>query len=236
MPLSRSRDYLSIGEVLDVVRPDFPDVSISKIRFLESEGLLEPERTQSGYRKFYEKDVERLRYILTLQRDHFMPLRVIKDKITQGGAVSNGAVLPPAAVPTAPSLPAESSTTPELTGVQMDRSELLGASGLTEAQLAGLEDYGVLAKQEQPYDEGDLMVARAAKGFLDLGVEPRHLRMYRQITDRELGFFEQLVAPSAQRKDADAARRAGETLLKLASLSRTMREGLLQAAVRDSLQ
>src|SRR3712207_3697274 len=80
MPLSRSRDYLSIGEVLDAVRADFPDVSISKIRFLETEGLISPERTPSGYRKFFDDDVKRLRYVLSLQKDHFLPLKVIKER------------------------------------------------------------------------------------------------------------------------------------------------------------
>ena len=94
MPLSRSRDYLSIGEVLEEVRADFPDISISKIRFLESEGLIEPERTPSGYRKFFPKDVDRLRYILSLQRDQFLPLKVIKDRISSG---SNGGVAPASA-------------------------------------------------------------------------------------------------------------------------------------------
>src|SRR3989337_4123481 len=81
MPLSRTRDYLSIGEVLESLRSDFPDVTISKIRFLETEGLIAPQRTPSGYRKFYDSDVAKLRYILELQRDHFMPLKVIRERL-----------------------------------------------------------------------------------------------------------------------------------------------------------
>ena len=91
MPLSRSRDYLSIGEVLESVRQDFPDVSISKIRFLESEGLIEPERTPSGYRKFFEKDVARLRHILSMQRDQFLPLKVIKERLAMRRQWGSGA-------------------------------------------------------------------------------------------------------------------------------------------------
>jgi DNA-binding transcriptional MerR regulator len=235
MPLSRSRDYLSIGEVLDAVRPEFPDVSISKIRFLESEGLLEPERTSSGYRKFYEKDVSKLRYILTLQRDHFMPIKVIKDRIQTGAPapVSNGGapiVAPPAPAPSSPAPPEV------MTGVQMDRAEFLGATGLTEQDLAGLEDFGIIAARDSSYDENDLMVGKASKGFMKMGVEPRHLRMYRQFTEREAGFFEQLVGPAALRKDADAGRRTADTLNSLAALSRTMREGLARASLRDMLQ
>src|SRR5688572_8657575 len=97
MPLARSRDYMSIGEVLDSIKADFPDISISKIRFLESEGLISPERTPSGYRKFYDGDVARLRYILSLQRDQFLPLRVIKDKLRD--ADSNGGTYPTEPVP-----------------------------------------------------------------------------------------------------------------------------------------
>ena len=89
MPLSRSRDYLSIGEVLEAIRPDFPDVSISKIRFLEAEGLITPERTGSGYRKFYDPDVARLRYILSLQKDHFLPLRVIRERLAEADATGS---------------------------------------------------------------------------------------------------------------------------------------------------
>ena len=107
MPLSRSRDYLSIGEVLEAVRDDFPDISISKIRFLESEGLISPERTESGYRKFYEPDVDRLRYILALQRDHFLPLKVIKDRLKSGVSLTDPAPAPvaPAAPPRPPRRP-----------------------------------------------------------------------------------------------------------------------------------
>jgi DNA-binding transcriptional MerR regulator len=237
MPLSRSRDYLSIGEVLDAVRPEFPDVSISKIRFLESEGLLEPERTSSGYRKFYDRDVERLRYILTLQRDHFMPLKVIKDRIHVGAPApqtNGGAPITAPPAPAAPAAPAGSAAE-VMTGVQMDRPEFLRATGLSEQDLAGLEDFGIVVPRDGSYDENDLLVGKSAKGFLNMGVEPRHLRMYRQFTERESGFFEQLVGPAAMRKDADAGRQTGETLNALAALSRTMREGLARATLRDML-
>src|SRR5688500_14765046 len=133
MPLSRSRDYLSIGEVLDELRKDFPDVSISKIRFLEAEGLIAPERTGSGYRKFYEPDVERLRYILSLQRDHFMPLRVIRERLATGNGGATATVLPlPTA--TAPAAAPVADVNTLASGVQLDRKELLKAAGLAEEQ------------------------------------------------------------------------------------------------------
>jgi DNA-binding transcriptional MerR regulator len=236
MPLSRSRDYLSIGEVLDAVREEFPDVSISKIRFLETEGLISPERTKSGYRKFYESDVARLRYILALQRDHFLPLKVIKDRLVSG--VTPEAITAPvagadagAAKPTAKPKPASA---PEpLTGVQMDRAELRKATGLAEQELASLEDFGILTGHDGVYDENDLLVGKAAKGFFAHGVEARHLRMYRQTVDRETAFIEQIISPVAHRKDPDASKRAGETARELVDLARTMREAMLRASVRS---
>ena len=234
MPLSRSRDYLSIGEVLDSVRAEFPDVSISKIRFLEAEGLIQPKRTDSGYRMFYDEDVARLRFILQLQRDHFLPLKVIRERLAE--ADGNGGVLPP--VPEAPAHvdapPPE--VTPNLQGASLTRAELLKAAGLNEARLKELEDFGLVAVGETgSYDENDLLVAKAARRFFDYGVEARHLKMYRQFADREAAFFEQIVTPVARRKDpqgqADAARSLGE----LAGLARQMKEAALRASLRELL-
>jgi DNA-binding transcriptional MerR regulator len=241
MPLSRSRDYLSIGEVLESVRSDFPDVSISKIRFLESEGLISPERTPAGYRKFFEPDVARLRFILSLQRDQFLPLRVIKERLAEADAngqypqeeapkgrkrgriATTGRSKMPAAEPE-PALVEVS--------VQMTRSELRDASGLTDEQLRGLEDFGVLSKRDSDvYDANDLVVTRTSGRFFAYGVEPRHLRMYRQFADREAAFFEQIVTPALQRKDPDAADEAHQSVKELLTLSRQMRE----AALRSSL-
>ena len=234
MPLSRSRDYLSIGEVLEAVRSDFPDISISKIRFLETEGLISPERTKSGYRKFYEPDVERLRYILALQRDHFLPLKVIKDRLASGVTTPEAAPSTPATPEAAPVKKRSGAAAPEsLTGVQMNRAELRKASGLAEQELASLEDFGILTGHDGVYDENDLLVAKAAKGFFAHGVEARHLRMYKQAVDRETAFIEQIISPVAHRKDPDATKRAGETAHELADLSRTMREAMLRASVQS---
>lgn len=249
MPLSRSRDYLSIGEVLDSVQADFPDVSISKIRFLESEGLISPERTASGYRKFYDGDVARLRYILSLQRDHFLPLRVIKDRLRDVDA--NGGALPePAAEPAAASEPHNASkpamakgaaaanggngSTGALTSIQLSRNELTRAANLSETELKGLEDYGILAVPEGGvYDENDLIVAKAARRFFDFGVEPRHLRMYRQFAEREAAFFEQIVAPGARRRDPTAQAEAAKSVQELAGLSRQLKEAALRSSLRE---
>ena len=233
MPLSRSRDYLSIGEVLAAVRDEYPDISISKIRFLESEGLLTPERTQSGYRKFYEQDVERLRYILSLQRDHFMPLRVIKDRLENG----NGAVAPAPAAAAAPApAAAAAQPVPDMSGAQLTRAELIKAAGLSDQQLAGLEDFGLLAPNEGGvYDEVDLMVAQAARRFMEFGAEPRHLRMFRQFAEREVTFFEQIVTPAALRKDPSAQKVADQSMRELADLARKLHEAMLRTSLRDQL-
>jgi DNA-binding transcriptional MerR regulator len=235
VPLSRSRDYLSIGEVLDSVRADFPDVSISKIRFLEAEGLISPERTPAGYRKFFEPDVARLRYILSLQRDHFLPLRVIKERLAAadetGSYPEDEAPPAPAANGRAAAPPAPEPTLVEV-NVQMTRSELRDAAGLTDAQLGQLEDFGVIGKRDSDvYDANDLVLARTSGRFFAYGVEPRHLRMYRQFADREASFFEQIVTPGLMRKDPDGADEARRSIKELLTLSRQMRE----AALRSSL-
>lgn len=228
MPLSRTRDYLSIGEVLEGLKPDFPDISISKIRFLESEGLIDPDRTASGYRKFYEPDVALLRHILTLQRDHFMPLKVIKDRLAAG---EGGGHDPLPSVEAEASDPSSSTRALDLSTVQLNREELLKASGLDGDELGGLEEYGILPARDS-YDGDDLLIAKAAKGFFAHGLEPRHLRLYRQTTERELSLIEQIVGPTAQRKDPEGVQEAGRTATDLAKLSQTMRDAMLRANVK----
>jgi DNA-binding transcriptional MerR regulator len=222
MPLSRSRDYMSIGEVLEVLRGEFNDVSISKIRFLESEGLIHPERTASGYRKFYDVDLARLKKILTLQRDHFMPLRVIKAKLDEIG----DEVGPPAA--------SGNGAAAELAGVQLDRAELMKAAQLSDEALAGLEDYGLISSSP-PYDENDLLIARAASRFLAYGIEPRHLRMYRQFVDREAAVFHQIVSPVARKQDPKAQGEVTRSVKELVALAHQMHEGALRSSLRSIL-
>ena len=229
MPLSRSRDYLSIGEVLEAIRSEFPDVSISKIRFLENEGLISPERTESGYRKFYTDDVARLRYILSLQRDQFLPLRVIKQRL---------AVDPPGGADALPEAGHETSPSQDGVGGGADgeealsREDLRQAAGLTEQQLVQLEDFGILRRPDGGrYSASDRDVARTAASFFAFGVGPRHLRMFRQAADRELALIEQIVAPLRRRQSANGRREVTATVGKLADLSRRMREALLRSSL-----
>ena len=236
MPLSRQRDYLSIGEVLESVRTEFPDVSVSKIRFLESEGLITPERTPSGYRKFYDGDVARLRYILQLQRDQFLPLKVIRERLAEvdsdGGAIPE--VTPTHVAAAGDGEVAAQAPPVDPSGMQLTRSELQSAAGLSEEQLSGLEDFGLL-HADDGYDENDLMVAKAAGRFFGYGVEPRHLRMYKQFADREATFFEQIVVPVKLRRDPKAEQEAARSVRELIGLSRQMREAVLRATLRPLL-
>jgi DNA-binding transcriptional MerR regulator len=231
VPLARHRDYLSIGEVLEAIRPEFPDVSISKIRFLENEGLIAPARTGSGYRKFYEADVARLRYILSLQRDQFLPLRVIRERLAQWEA--DGSSRGSARAPTAASSPG--SAEPQPRAVRLTRSELRDEAGIAEDQLVGLEDYSVLARRQDAYDAVDLAIARAAAGLFGYGVEPRHLRMFRQSAEREAALLAQVVAPLAQRRDPEARTQAARAVESMTELTTQMRGALLQSALREHL-
>ena len=243
MPLSRTRDYMSIGEVLESIKTEFPDVSISKIRFLEAEGLITPERTGSGYRKFYENDVKRLRFILALQRDHFLPLKVIRERLIDFEA--NGGAPTPAPASKGKSSKGKAKAAVEqmdltpapasLTDVSLSRDELRKASGLSDQQLGGLEEFGVLASDRDRYDGVDLTVAKAAKGLFEFGVEPRHMRMYKQLSEREAGFIEQIVAPVALKKDRDAQRQASHSAHVLMQLSRSLRDALVRSSLRELL-
>ncbi|MEA2509516.1 MAG: hypothetical protein QOG21_1598 [Actinomycetota bacterium] len=242
MPLARTRDYLSIGEVLDLLRPDFPDVSISKIRFLEAEGLIAPERTGSKYRKFYDTDVARLRYILALQRDHFLPLRVIKQRLSDASANGEDPAPPApsasraAASPPETREPAETpGSTVDLTGVQMNKAELVSAAGLEDRQMNALIDFGILSERDS-YDANDLALVTAAAKFMTFGVEPRHLRMFKQSADREASFIQQIVLPASRRRDREeAGKQTAQSVRELLALSRQAREALLRTALEDLL-
>jgi DNA-binding transcriptional MerR regulator len=189
--------------VLAALAPDFPDISISKIRFLEAEGLLTPERTRSGYRTFSPDDVERLRYILTAQRDRFWPLKVIRealDKLERGlEPLGNGAGSSHPQVPTGlddPALPSAFDLAPRRRDLRMTDVELRDAAGLDEATFDALSTYGLLRPDSTGhYGEAALGIARAAGALATYGIEPRHLRPFRTAADREIGLVQQVVSP-----------------------------------------
>ena len=256
------RAYMSIGEVLALLQAEFPDVTISKIRFLESQGLIDPERTPSGYRKFYPADIERLRWILKEQRENFLPLKVIKDRLESGEPITDseptvaaggdaecrsrraGADLAAEAA-AARSARTASRATRGGTGCRRATSgrrgytfdEIVVESGLNPAQLKEVEGYGLLAGQsvgrETYYDEDALAVARLAAEFLQFGVEARHLRMYRTTAEREAGFVESVVLPLVKQRNPRAREQAVETVETLLKLGDSMRASMLRRALRD---
>jgi DNA-binding transcriptional MerR regulator len=238
------RSYLSIGEVLVSLKPEFPDVTISKIRFLESEGLIEPERTSSGYRKFYEKDVDRLRRILKLQRDEYLPLKVIREKLDGAEDVVAPAA---AAEEDQPALPkpqaGESAGDEELdepvSSTQLTADELATAAGVDPDLVEALASFSILKPREvggeRRFGGDDVVILRIVKAFFKYGVEPRHLTMYRHFADREATFFEQIVMPMLRQRNPDARRAAAESLAELARASRRLKQALLRANIREYL-
>jgi DNA-binding transcriptional MerR regulator len=237
MPAMPERAFLSIGEVLSLLKDEFPDVTISKIRFLESQGLLDPERTPSGYRKFYDADVERLRWILRQQREHYLPLKVIKGRLRPGTpAPAEGAAASAAQPETSHHEPVLSAPS----GASFTLDELAHATGLSTDDLGELERYGLLAGRPVAgvvyYDEDSLLVANVAAGFMKFGVEARHLRMYRTAAEREASFFEQVVMPMVKQRNPEARRQAVDTLDELARLGQGLRAAMLRQALRGYLE
>jgi DNA-binding transcriptional MerR regulator len=359
-----TRTYLSIGDVLTLLRQEFPDITISKIRFLESQGLVNPERSPSGYRKFYEHDVERLRWVLRQQREHFLPLKVIRDRLARTGGIpadvedfdepdqaetealeklhadelngvgkvpadpfvraaepvaagrraaadgsGNGssdaeeseewadpridsrsaalAAAPLAArgplVKTAPvsrreaegravraaaapePAPAKPDPVPDeppaprgaraaarepngaidpalaasITGASLTLDELCAASGLAATEVASLEGFGLI----EPlviggalyYDEEGLTVAKLVADFARYGIEPRHLRLFRNAVDRELGLIEQVVTPLLRQRNPEARQRAVDASNELSRLGQALRAAILRRALRHHL-
>ena len=305
--------YLSIGEVLALLLEEFPDVTISKIRFLESQGLIDPERTPSGYRKFYDIDVDRLRVILREQRENFLPLRVIRDRLESGEIDETGSMTPPrglrnvtllerepgmadngfdetgeldipdgtvvptghhpaaqlraAALPVVPylssvpppSAPERSAVNPaaaffasnavaslaegeaiETAHDTYVASELCSMADITGKQLAELESFGLLAGRgagtNSLYTASDLAIARAAAGFLERGIEPRHLRAWRQSAEREAALFEQLVLPLIRQRNPQSRQHASALLTELAIQGGELRTAILNAALQHHLE
>ncbi|QXJ19545.1 MerR family transcriptional regulator [Actinomadura graeca] len=239
-----ARSPMTIGDVLGLLRPDFPDVTISKIRFLEAEGLVEPQRSPSGYRKFGASDVERLRFVLTAQRDHYMPLRVIRQHLE---ARDRGEAVPPLGARRAGSSGASENgrrrprtlvaadTTADEPAVRLTRRQLLDGAGIDEDLLAGLEEYGLVRRTGTHYHGEDLAIARAAAALGGHGFEVRHLRAVKAAADRQVGLIEQMVAPQLRRRSPDAHERAAEAAREIAALSVRLHAALVAAGLRESL-
>lgn len=231
---------MSIGSVLALLREDFPDVTISKIRFLESEGLITPERAPSGYRRFTDADCERLRFVLTAQRERYLPLKVIKEQLDaiDSGAAGNA----DGALGSAPRLltSARSVVAPATDfssrGGRVSREALIERTGVDAAFVTELQRNGLLtAGPAGFFDEDAVRLVEAAAALANYGVETRHLRAFKVSADREAGLVAQIASPIAKGKGTGARDRAEELVREIAALSVTLHTQLVKAAVRGVL-
>ena len=231
-----TRNYQSIGEVLVSVKTEFPDITISKIRFLEAEGLIDPERTPSGYRKFYDKDVERLKSILKMQRDEYLPLKVIKERLLRQESGDGGEA---SEAPAEAEEPGDELAEPP-TGLQMSIEEMSAATGVERERIEELETYGMVCSHgpqgAKYYDGDDYVVLSIVRDFFRFGVEPRHLTMYKHFAEREASLFEAIVMPTLRQRNPDARRAAASSLSELAKASRKLKQALLRTNIRQHLQ
>ncbi|MCX4910402.1 MerR family transcriptional regulator [Streptomyces sp. NBC_00878] len=219
---------MSIGTVLNMLRDEFPEVTISKIRFLESEGLIEPQRTPSGYRKFSPDDVERLGHVLRMQRDHYLPLKVIREHLD---AMVRGE---------APQLPSvgrqrdgDALGDPEgPTVARIGRAELLAAAEIGERELEEWESYGLITPlPEGVYDSEAVTVAGLVVELGRFGIEPRHLRAVKAAADREAGLVDQVVAPLRRHRNPQTRAHAEAQTKELAGLAVKLHAALVQSAL-----
>ncbi|MEV3905627.1 MerR family transcriptional regulator [Mycobacterium sp. NPDC050551] len=231
---------MSIGAVLDLLRPDFPDVTISKIRFLEAEGLVTPERTASGYRRFTAYDCARLRFVLTAQRDQYLPLKVIKAQLdAQPDGELPQAKSPygvPRLVPADGDVDGAAASGVASPQVRLSREDLLTRSGVPEELLTALVKSGVITTGPGGFfDEHSVVIAQCARALADYGVEPRHLRAFRSAADRQSDLIAQIAGPVGKGSQAGARDRADDLAREVAALAITLHTSLIKSAVRDVL-
>jgi DNA-binding transcriptional MerR regulator len=226
------RKSLSIGEAINTLRGEFPDLTVSKVRFLEAQGLIDPDRSPSGYRMFTQDDIDRLRYVLSEQRDHFLPLKVIKSKLTSWDRGEQ-------------ETPQETGPAPEAyfggAGVSMAADELSRASGLTRDQIDELVAQQVLNPVEvgdgrHIFRDEDLAIARSAHRLFTRGFEGRHIRSLRLAADREVDLLSQLVTPLLHHRNPKNRRRAAEVLADGATAGAKLQENLVRARLRRLLE
>lgn len=227
----------SIGTVLARLKPEFPDLSISKIRFLEAEELVIPQRAPSGYRQYYPADIERLRYVLTAQRDHYLPLKVIKeqlDAIDRGLEPATPAPRLPRSLVVADSLhPVDFAATAD---IRMTRDEVLVEADLDSDQLDELAAAGLVEAEPNGYFGVDaVLAARTASELLSLGLEVRHLRSFRAAADKDASLISQLVSAQARQRDPDARQRASQAAADHAATVMRLHALLVKSALQREL-
>jgi DNA-binding transcriptional MerR regulator len=209
---SSSERLLTIGTVTRRLQEEFPEISISKIRYLEDQGLLAPRRTQGGYRLFSEEDVERLETILRLQRDEFLPLRVIREELASPGKAGKGPKRRRGGLSAAED--------------ELDIGELCERAGVTPSLARELEEFGLLAPRSENgtklYGEGDVDVAATCAKLARYGISARHLRTFRTAADREAGLLEQIVSPALRSRNPERRQAGLDELQNLAELAQEL--------------
>lgn len=240
-PETSALSGMSIGAVLDLLRPDFPDVTISKIRFLEAEGLVTPQRAASGYRRFTAYDCARLRFILTAQRDQYLPLKVIKaqlDAQPDGELPLTGSPYGvPRLVTVGDASPADADPVSVTTAaVRLSREDLLDRSRVDDDLLTSLLKAGVITTGPGGFfDEHAVVILQCARALADYGVEPRHLRAFRSAADRQSDLIAQIAGPLGKAGKAGSRDRADDLAREVAALAITLHTSLIKSAVRDVL-
>lgn len=238
---SSSDETISIGELRAALLPDFPEISISKIRYLEEKNLIRPARTKSSYRKFSHEDLERLRYVLTVQRDHFLPLKKIKenlDAMDRGMEVTTQTPRP--RVPLVAmnrnrdGMPTADEFAKPKAPLRISRAELLEQSGLDDKTLDSMEQYGLISAERggQYYDADAFEVAQLLAALTEYGFEARHLRQFKTQADREIGLFAQVVTPMMRHQTPESRGKADETIRELAALSVHLHAVLVRSGLR----
>lgn len=235
-PLSELR--LGIGKVIEELSAEFPALSQSKIRYLEEQGLLDPERTPAGYRKYAYSDVERLRFVLHAQDQLFWPLshiRRVLDDMDRGvvpDTALTGTVKAPYLSLAEDGLPSAETFAAPPSNVRLSRAELLESAGIDDETLDAIEEFGLIKRRSsQTYYDGEaLSIASIVGELAELGLEPRHLRIFRAAADREISLFEQVVTPRARSLDKEAA---DQTIAELAALSVRLQTVLVRSGLRS---
>lgn len=230
-----SRDYLTIGEVVQRLQSGYPDLSISKIRFLEDEGLVSPERTSGGYRKFSQSDVSRVEMILRLQREHFLPLAVIREKLAdfdRGKIPPELARVPVGMTEPLPLVPEDETPLPI-----EDAQAVLGVPASFLRELAEFNLISIVSDEEnETVDRADSQIVHAAWDLRKYGVEPRHLRMYENFSEREATLFAQILMPAFRHRTSEGNQKLAETLADLGTLTDELKGRLLRRALAQAFE
>ncbi len=235
--VSKRSDLLTIGEVLNQVRSEVDDISISKIRFLEAEGLIVPSRTKSGYRKFSSSDVDKLRYILRMQRDHYLPLKVIKEHIE---AIDRG-LKPEIDEIEKPKVPSALVDLNQLgikkSNIRVTREELITNTSITDQDLKESEDYGLIKvlADKRHYDDIAVKTARVIAALSGFGLEPRHLKFLKSGSDRESSLIKQVASPMSRSKRPDAGEQALEMMREISNLTNQLHFILVSSTLDEEI-